>query len=55
VAKKELIILLKAEILPSLAERLKEMSLKVGEVPTLKEGREKFLKALENYKKQLKK
>jgi len=55
VAKKELIILLKAEILPSLAERLKEMSLKVGEVPTLREGREKFLKALENYKKQLKK
>jgi len=54
VAKKELIILLKAEILPSLAERLKEMSLKVGEVPTLKEGREKFLKALENYMKQLK-
>ncbi len=55
VAKKELIILLKAEILPSLAERAKEMSLRVGEIPTLRENRERFLKALENYKKQLKK
>lgn len=54
ITKKELIILLKAEILPTLAERLKERSFKVGERPALKEGREEFLKALENYKKQLK-
>ncbi|MCS7229493.1 MAG: type II and III secretion system protein [Candidatus Kryptonium sp.] len=54
VAKKELIILLKAEILPTLAERLRERSLKVGERPMLKQSREELLKALENYKKQLK-
>jgi type IV pilus assembly protein PilQ len=54
ISKKELIILLKAEILPTLAERLKEKVERVSERPTLKEGREEFLKALENYKKQLK-
>ncbi len=52
--KKELIILLKAEILPTLAERLKERVEKVGERPTLREKREELLKALENYKRQLK-
>lgn len=54
VAKKELIILLKAEILPTLAERLRERAFKVGERPMLKQSREELLKALENYKKQLK-
>jgi len=51
--KKELIILLKAEILPTLAERLKERVERPGERATLREGREELLKALENYKKQL--
>jgi hypothetical protein len=52
--KKELIILLKAEILPTLAERLKERAERISERPTLREKREELLKALENYKRQLK-
>jgi len=52
--KKELIILLKAEILPTLAERLKERAERISEIPTLREKREELLKALENYKRQLK-
>jgi hypothetical protein len=52
--KKELIILLKAEILPTLAERLKERAERISERSTLREKREELLKALENYKRQLK-
>ncbi|CUU01958.1 type IV pilus assembly protein PilQ [Candidatus Thermokryptus mobilis] len=52
--KKELIILLKAEILPTLAERLKERAERISERSILREKREELLKALENYKRQLK-
>ncbi len=54
ISKKELIILLKAEILPTLAERLKSRTEGLLERATLKEQREKFLKAIEEYKKQIK-
>lgn len=54
VTKKELLILLKAEMLPTLAERFKERVFKVGEHQILKEEREKLLRALDNYMKQAK-
>jgi len=54
ISKKELIILLKAEILPTLADRLRAKAERVIERPTLKEEREKLLKSLEEYKKQIK-
>ncbi len=54
ISKKELIILLKAELLPTLAERFRAKAERVIERPTLKEEREKLLRALEEYKKQIK-
>lgn len=54
VIKKELIILLKAELIPSLEERLKTKSKRFKRRPTLFEKRLRFREQMKFYKKQIK-